>query len=92
MLVGEARPDDGGGAAVQQLPLGLSGAWYADMLDDNTQLKTTLSKFQSAIDLIMVKHRSQTTQVQPHPHPHARALPIHHRPMPSMPLCPPHPR
>lgn len=49
--------------ASSELPLGLSLNWYADMLNDNTQLKTTLSKFQSAIDLIMAKHRSQTTQL-----------------------------
>lgn len=43
-------------------PLGLSQQWATDLHDDNTQLRATLSKFQSAIDLIMQKHRTQVSQ------------------------------
>lgn len=38
---------------------GLSEQWLTDLQEDNAQLRMTLSKFQSAIDLIMAKHRSQ---------------------------------
>eukprot|EP00041_Stephanoeca_diplocostata_P003470 m.34893 g.34893 ORF g.34893 m.34893 type:complete len:228 (-) comp14345_c0_seq1:229-912(-) len=42
---------------------GLSEQWLTDLQEDNAQLRMTLSKFQSAIDLIMAKHRSQTQEL-----------------------------
>lgn len=62
-IEGGASTKDTSAIVPGELSLGLSSTWYTDMLEDNMQLKTTLSKFQSAIDLIMAKHRSQTSQL-----------------------------